>query len=112
MIRQDLKTYNLSVGRCILSLFRGHSIGAIINYRIGNWFYRHHIKVLPDIFCYCNIKKHCCEISPYASIGTGVRLHHTIGIIIGHSVRIGNNCEIFQHVTIGSNRRGEYAYYW
>lgn len=30
---------------------------------------------------------------------------HTLGIVIGHQVIIGKKCEIFQHVTIGSNRK-------
>ena len=32
-------------------------------------------------------------------------IHHSVGIVIGHEVVIGSHCEIFQNVTIGSNRK-------
>lgn len=51
------------------------------------------------------MRRYGCEISPYAKIGGGLFLPHTLGIVIGHEVIIGNDCEIFQNVTIGSNRK-------
>ena len=35
----------------------------------------------------------------------GIFIPHSLGIVIGHEVVIGENCEIFQNVTIGSNRK-------
>lgn len=51
------------------------------------------------------MRRYSCEIAPYAQIGEGLFIPHSIGIVIGHEVVIGNNCEIFQNVTIGSNRK-------
>lgn len=51
------------------------------------------------------MRRYGCEIAPYAQIGEGLFIPHSIGIVIGHEVVIGNNCEIFQNVTIGSNRK-------
>ena len=53
-----------------------------------------------------HVRRHyACEISPYASIGSGFFIPHTVGIVIGHQVVIGENFEVFQNVTIGSNRK-------
>ena len=53
------------------------------------------------------MRKYGCEIAPYATIGGGLFLPHSLGIVIGHGVIIGENCEIFQNVTIGSNRKSK-----
>ena len=42
-----------------------------------------------------------------ASIGAGLRLPHPIGIVIGEAVTIGDNCTIYQQVTIGSSNIGD-----
>ena len=47
-------------------------------------------------------------ISPLAVIGKGLNLPHPVGIVIGGAVRIGSNVNIYQHVTIGSRRKGDY----
>ena len=49
-----------------------------------------------------------CYISPLAVIGKGLNLPHPVGIVIGGAVRIGSNVNIYQHVTIGSRRKGDY----
>ena len=57
------------------------------------------------------MRRYGCEISPYANIGGGLFLPHCVGIVIGHEVSIGDNCEIFQNVTIGSNRKEKFNRY-
>jgi serine O-acetyltransferase len=51
------------------------------------------------------LRNYSCEISPYAHIGKRLLIHHSTGIVVGHEVIIGDDCEIFQNVTIGSNRK-------
>ena len=40
-------------------------------------------------------------------IGKGLLLPHPACIILGQTVEIGENCKIFQNVTVGSRRNGE-----
>lgn len=40
------------------------------------------------------------DISPDARIGGGLRIPHSVGIVIG-GARIGENCWIYQNVTVG-----------
>ena len=41
-------------------------------------------------------------------IGIGLKLPHPSSIVIGGGVNIGNNCIIYQNVTIGAKKRGAY----
>ena len=52
-----------------------------------------------------SMRRFGCEISPFCKLGEGLRIHHSQGITIGWQVEAGNNLELFQHVTIGSNRK-------
>lgn len=44
------------------------------------------------------------QISPHSSIGYGLYIGHGVGIIINPNTTIGNNCNISQFLTIGSNK--------
>jgi serine O-acetyltransferase len=48
-----------------------------------------------------NLMINGADINPFATIGTGFRLYHSAGVVIG-KVKIGDNVSIFQNVTIGS----------
>ena len=48
---------------------------------------------------YCNIRKE-------NTIGLGLKLPHPNTIVIGSGVNIGDNCVIYQNVTIGAKKRG------
>lgn len=50
-------------------------------------------------------RKYGCIISPKAKIGENLILPHPIGIIIGEGVKIGDNCVIYQNVTLGRKNR-------
>ena len=105
MIKEDYKRYGMSFPGILFSWVKGHTFFVVLNYRIANWFYRHHIKLLPEMIKFRTMKRYGCEISPYATIGPGFFLPHCIGIVIGHEVVAGKNLELFQNVTIGSNRK-------
>lgn len=105
MIKQDYKHYGLSIKGLIRGWFTGHGFYAVLYYRIGNWFVRHHIGFLPDYMHYRGFRRFGSSISSNATIGPGFTLHHTLGIVIGYQVVAGSNFEVFQNVTIGSNRK-------
>ncbi len=41
------------------------------------------------------------EIHPGATIGKGLMIDHGMGVVIGETAEIGNNCTIYQGVTLG-----------
>lgn len=105
MLDKDFSRYGMKKSSLLKSWLSGHTFFVVLNYRIANWLYRHHVKLLPEMLKFRTMRRYGCEIAPYAQIGEGLFIPHSIGIVIGHEVVIGNNCEIFQNVTIGSNRK-------
>jgi len=45
-----------------------------------------------------------CDISPNAEIGTGIKIPHCVGIVIGATAVIGKNCVIMPNVIVGSKK--------
>lgn len=48
------------------------------------------------------------DVSTGAIFEGVVEFPHPTGVVIGHGVRIGDRSRIFQNVTLGSSRKGEY----
>lgn len=105
MIRQDMHRYGLTKRRLPIAWLSGHTFFVVLNFRISNWLYRHNVKLLPEMIKFRTMKRYGCEISPYATIGSGMFIPHSQGIVIGYEVVAGKNLEVFQNVTIGSNRK-------
>ncbi|HBN7185673.1 TPA: serine acetyltransferase [Escherichia coli] len=70
-------------------------------YRTSSFFYQKRMKLLSKFFSLINFLLFKVEISPLCSIGGGLFLPHPISIVIGAN-SIGENCTIFQNVTIGA----------
>lgn len=104
-LKSDMQAYGLNWFRLLKGAVEGHTFFLVRLYRMGNWLYRHKVKVLPARIKRKMLRKYACELSPYAQIGQGLKIYHSVGIVIGHEVIIGDDCEIFQNVTIGSNRK-------
>lgn len=74
---------------------------AIRAYRKANWFYRHDMKFLARWISQRARHKTGIEIHPGAKIGKGLFIDHGMGVVIGETAEIGNNCTIYQNVTLG-----------
>ena len=105
MIKADIQRYKIRKSMLFFSWLRGHTFFVVLNHRIANWLFRHHVKLLPEMIKFRTMKRYGCEIAPNATIGGGFFLPHCVGIVIGHEVIAGDNLEVFQNVTIGSNRK-------
>lgn len=55
------------------------------------------------IMCRYYRNKYGLQILPSTKIGYGLYIGHGIGIVISPTAEIGNNCNISQFVTIGTN---------
>jgi serine O-acetyltransferase len=74
---------------------------AIHSYRISNWFYRHKMFTIARIIS--QFSRFCTgiEIHPGATIGKGLFIDHGMGVVIGETKIIGDNCLLYQGVTLG-----------
>lgn len=53
-------------------------------------------------------RRYGCYIHINAELGPGLKLPHPVGIVIGEGVVIGQRCTIYQHVTLGGRRQGDW----
>ncbi len=79
-------------------------------YKKAHNHYKKGHKNLANFYAYKISKKYRCYISPKAEIGENFILPHPVGIVIGEGVKIGNNCIIYQNVTLGRKNRNIVEY--
>ena len=83
----------------ILLLYNG--LHAIIAYWISHWLYRHHLKFIARLISQLAKWTTGVEIHPAATIGRRLVIDHGTGTVIGATAEIGDDCLIYQCVTLG-----------
>lgn len=83
----------------VLLLYPG--VRAIINYRIAHAFDKKGHHFIADWISKRTRRKTGIEIHPSAKIGKGVFIDHGMGVVIGETAVVGDNCTIYQGVTLG-----------
>lgn len=74
---------------------------AVRAHRRANWFYRHNLKFIARWISQHSRRKTGIEIHPAAQIGRGLFIDHGMGVVIGETTQIGDNCTLYQNVTLG-----------
>ena len=74
---------------------------AVRSYRRANWFYRHNHKFIARWISQRARRRTGIEIHPGATIGKGLFIDHGMGVVIGETTEIGDNCTLYQCVTLG-----------
>lgn len=74
---------------------------AIFFHRLTHRLYRFGIPVIPRVMAYFNRFLTGIEIHPAARIGGGFFIDHGMGVVIGETTIIGENCTMFHQVTLG-----------
>lgn len=76
-------------------------------YRLENWLYNHHLKMLATIVKMFVRVLFGAVIPPSVSIGKGTFItYHGLGVVMHKNTVIDKNCCIRQHVTIAGGRGG------
>ncbi len=76
-------------------------VRAIIMYRFAHKLHNKGHYFLADWISKRARKKTGIEIHPAATIGKGVFIDHGMGVVIGETAVVGDNCTIYQGVTLG-----------
>ena len=74
---------------------------AVLYYRVANFFYRHGMKFIARWVSQTGRFFTGVEIHPGATIGKGLMIDHGMGVVIGETAIVGDNCTIYQGVTLG-----------
>ena len=84
-----------------LEVFLYPSFHAIIHYRVAHRLYLKKHYFLARWISQRAVRKTGIEIHPGAQIGKGLFIDHGNGVIIGETTIIGDNCTLYQGVTLG-----------
>ena len=88
--------------RSKLEIFRLYpGVHAIIFHRVSHWLFRHRLLFLARLNS--QLARHLTgiEIHPGATIGRRFVIDHGMGIVIGETTEIGDDCLIYHGVTLG-----------
>ncbi len=82
-------------------------VHAIIFHRVSHWLWRHRLRFLARLNS--QIARHCTgiEIHPGAQIGRRLVIDHGMGIVIGETTEIGDDCLIYHGVTLGGTGKDQ-----
>ena len=76
-------------------------VHALIFHRVSHWFWRHHLRFLGRLNSQIGRRWTGIEIHPGATIGRRLVMDHGMGIVIGETAEIGDDCLIYHGVTLG-----------
>ena len=74
---------------------------AIHHYRASHWFYKHHMYTTARMISQMSRFFTGIEIHPGAEIGKRFFIDHGMGVVIGETAVIGDDCLVYQGVTLG-----------
>ncbi len=83
----------------IFLLYSG--VHALIWHRLASFFYRHKMKFIARFLSQSGRFWTGIEIHPGATIGSGLFIDHGSGVVIGETAVVGDNCTLYQGVTLG-----------
>jgi serine O-acetyltransferase len=67
----------------------------------AHWMYNHNLKLPARILSQITRKRTGIEIHPGAKIGRRLLIDHGMAVVIGETAEIGDDCTIYQGVTLG-----------
>ena len=88
--------------RGILEIFLCYpGFQSIVMHRLTHKLWQLKLPLIPRILSHLNRLFTGIEIHPGAKIGKKVFIDHGMGVVIGETAEIGNNCLLYQGVTLG-----------
>ena len=103
-LREDIKAAkaNDPAARNSFEILLTYSgVHALSWHRVAHFFYKIKLKLLARILSQTARFFTGVEIHPAAKIEAGVFIDHGMGVVIGETAEIGDNCTIYQGVTLG-----------
>lgn len=89
----------------VILLYQGFHI--LIFHRIGHFFYKHKLYFIARLISQIGRFFTGIEIHPGAKIGRRLFIDHGMGIVIGETAEIGNDCLIYHGVTLGGTGKAK-----
>lgn len=96
-IKQRDPAAKSSIG--ILLFYSG--VRAVFYHRMASFFYRKKLRFIAEWLSCRARRKTGVEIHPAAKIGKNLFIDHGMGVVIGETAVVGDNCTIYQGATLG-----------
>ena len=77
---------------------------AVVLHRISHWLFQQGVPFVPRFLSAVGRFLTGIEIHPGATIGRRFFIDHGMGVVIGETAEIGDDCTIYQGVTLGGTR--------
>jgi serine O-acetyltransferase len=115
-LKEDIDRYVITNNKSwLFVLFNNQGLWVTIQYRFSHWVHYHvHLPIIRPLLKFvCAVWKKLieiitgCNFPSQAEIGIGLYIAHPIGINIYRDAKIGNYCNLSQHITIGIGGRGK-----
>lgn len=74
---------------------------ALIFHRVASWLWHHRLQLLGRCVSHLSRFLTGIEIHPGATIGRRVFIDHGMGVVIGETAVVGDDCTLYQGVTLG-----------
>ncbi len=85
--------------RVVRGTYTGYK--ALCAYRYAHMFWTKGFKSLALYIAYKAKERTGIDIHPGATLGSGIFIDHGVGLVIGETAEIGDNCMLYQGVTLG-----------
>ena len=80
---------------------------ATMYYRVAHWLYEHRLRFLGRWVSQFARRRTGIEIHPGATIGKRLVIDHGMGIVIGETAEVGDDCLIYHGVTLGGTGKDQ-----
>ena len=90
----------------VIILYPGFHI--LVFHRIAHFLYKHRLLFLARLVSQIGRFFTGIEIHPGAKIGKRLFIDHGMGIVIGETATVGNNCTIYHNSTLGGTGKDKY----
>ena len=90
----------------VIILYPGFQI--LVFHRIAHFLYNHRLLFLARLVSQIGRFFTGIEIHPGAKIGKRLFIDHGMGIVIGETATVGNNCTIYHNSTLGGTGKDKY----
>jgi len=89
----------------VLLLYQG--VHAILFHRVSHWLWTHKLRFLARLNSQIGRHFTGIEIHPGAKIGRRLVIDHGMGIVIGETAEVGDDCLIYHGVTLGGTGKDQ-----
>ncbi|MGD9604986.1 MAG: serine O-acetyltransferase [Bacilli bacterium] len=98
---KSIKERDPSARNCLQILLFYPSVKVMFWHRIAHFFYKIKLKLIGEGISYFVRNIYGVDIHPNAKIGKRLFIDHGMGVVIGETTVIGDDCLIYQGVTLG-----------